>query len=65
MKVIIDRFEGEYAIVELEEKNIVEVPKILIPGAKEGDIIKIEILKQETNSQKEQIQKLINKVFED
>ena len=55
MKVIIDRFEGDYAIVELDEGKILELPKELIPEAEEGDVINIEILKEETNKRKEQI----------
>ena len=43
MKVIIDRFEGEYAIVEIETGKFVNIPKILLPNSKEGDVINIEI----------------------
>ena len=37
MKVIIDRFEGEYGIVELEDMTFVEIPRVLLDNAKEGD----------------------------
>lgn len=41
--LVIDRFEGEYALIEYK-KRIFHIPKSLMPkGAKEGDIIKIEI----------------------
>ena len=43
MKVIIDRFEGDYAIVEINKNKFVNIPKILVPNAKENDIISIEI----------------------
>ena len=65
MKVIIDRFEGEYAIVELEVGKCVNIPKVLIPNSKEGDIIRIEIEKKETEERKKHIQELMNNVFED
>lgn len=65
MKVIIDRFEGEYAVVEIEVAKYVNIPKILLPNSKEGDVIKIEIDKQETEERKKNIQKLMNTVFED
>jgi len=40
---VIDRFEGEYALIE-HKKRIFHVPKILMPkGAKVGDVIKISV----------------------
>jgi len=65
MKVIIDRFEGNYAVVEIDVGKFVNIPKILLPNAKEGDVIKIEKDKKETKNRKKNIQKLMNDVFED
>ena len=65
MKVIIDRFEGEYAIVEIELGNFVNIPKILLPNAKEGDVVKIEIDKNETELQRKKIENLMENVFKD
>lgn len=65
MKVIIDRIEGDYAIVEIGVGKIVSVPKMLFQNAKEGDVFKIEIDREETNARKEKIQKLMNNLFED
>ena len=39
MQVIIDRFEQDEAIVEIEEGIFSSIPKILIPDAEEGDVI--------------------------
>ena len=40
MKGIIDRFEGNYAIVEFEGRKMVEIHKRDLPaGLQEGDII--------------------------
>lgn len=37
-KLIIDRFEGSYAICEAEDKSIVKIPKYKLPlDCKEGD----------------------------
>lgn len=65
MKVIIDRFEGNYAVVEIDVGKFVNIPKILLPNAKEGDVIKIEKDKKEAKNRKKNIQKLMNDVFED
>ena len=65
MKVIIDRFEGDYAVVELEVGKCVNIPKILIPDAKEGDVIKIIIDRETTEERKKQIQELVNNVFDE
>ena len=65
MKVIIDRFEGEYAICELNVGQFVNIPKVLFPNAKEGDVIKIEIDIKATEERKKYIEQLVNNVFED
>ena len=63
MTVIIDRFEGEYAIVEIEVGKTIPVPKLLFPHAQEGDVVKIEIQKDETHQRKEHIQTLMDELF--
>lgn len=65
MKVIIDRFEGDFAVVEVDVGKCVNIPKVLIPNSKEGDIVRIEIEKKETEERKKHIQELMNNVFED
>lgn len=43
MQVIIDRFEGNYAVCEKEDRTMVDIEKSKIPsGAKEGDILNID-----------------------
>jgi len=65
MKVIIDRFEGDYAVVELEDKTICTMPIKLLPeGAKEGSILKIEVDVESTENRKEKIQKLMDEMWE-
>lgn len=64
MKFIIDRFEGDFAIVELEDKEMVDIPcKILPSDSKEGDVINISIDEAETEHRRKRIQDKFNKLF--
>ncbi|MDD4169264.1 MAG: DUF3006 domain-containing protein [Desulfotomaculaceae bacterium] len=65
--LIIDRFEGEYALIEMNRK-IFHIPKVLVPkGAKEGDVIKIAITvdKEATEKRRESVAQLANSLFKD
>lgn len=63
MPFIIDRFEGDYAIVETDTKTFVHLPAVLLPSdAKEGDCIEIHIT---ATDRKEKIENLMNSLFED
>ncbi|MDR7869748.1 MAG: DUF3006 domain-containing protein [Tissierellaceae bacterium] len=58
MKIIIDRFEGDFAVVELDDKGLINMPIELVPeGAKEGDVIEIQINHEETRLIKEEKEK--------
>lgn len=66
LKFVIDKFEGNYAVVELDDKSIVEIPKILIPkNAKEGDVLTITVDVQETKRRRNEIKDLMSDLFED
>jgi hypothetical protein len=66
MKYTIDRFEGNYAVVELENQKFVDIPRLAIPNeAKEGDVIIVQIDKETTSQRKRQIQKLMDDVWAD
>lgn len=65
MQVIIDRVEGDKILVELPDMTIVTVPLSLFPEAKEGDIYKIIIDKDNPTKQKNKIQDKFNKLKED
>jgi len=44
MRIIVDRFEGNVAVVELEDGNFIDCQKVLLPpNAKEGSIINITV----------------------
>lgn len=64
MKVIIDRFEGEFAVVEIEKGKFSTIPKELLEGAKEGDIIDISICHEETKEKEEKVKSLLEELFE-
>ena len=41
---IIDRFEGDWAIIETENRHTFNLPRfVLPPGIKEGDVISIQV----------------------
>lgn len=64
MKFTIDRFEGEFAIVELENKEMLDIPKAILPiEAKEGDIISVSVEQGETEERKERIQSKFDRLF--
>ena len=70
MKVIIDRFEGDYAICEMPGRKMINIERNKIPAnSKEGDAIYIgetgsQIDAEETNKLKENIEKLMDDVWE-
>lgn len=69
IKLIIDRFEGKYAILESQDKNpmIFNFPRHLLPQeVKEGVVlnINIDIDHEETKKRKNKMQNLLNKLKE-
>jgi len=70
MKLVIDRFEGKYAVCETEDKNMVNIERSELPdGAREGDVIiqtpaGYRLDKEQTAKRKERINKLIDDIWE-
>lgn len=70
MKVIIDRFESDYAVCERENGEFINIEKNKVPKeAKEGDVLVIEnnkimIDKDETKKRKEEIEEIINDMWD-
>ena len=65
MKIIIDRFEGDHIVVELEDGNLVDMPRSLVPdGAIEGDVILITLNKEEANERKKRIEEMTKDLWE-
>lgn len=66
MKWIIDRLENGFAVVELENKEIINIPKSALPeGVREGDVICVFVDSRETQDRKEKIDGLMNSLFKD
>ena len=70
MKVIIDRFEGKFAVCEKADRKMINILKDKIPeGAKEGTLLnlhddgKIEIDIEETERKVKGIEKLMKDLF--
>ena len=64
MKVVIDRFEGFYAVCEIEKGRFANIPIALVPDAKEGDIVSIEVLRSEAAEKKEKLRSRLTGLFE-
>lgn len=70
MKVTIDRFEGDFAVCEKEDRTIMDIPVKDIPeGAVEGDVLVIEegsitIDREETEKRKERIKGLMDSLWQ-
>lgn len=62
MKIIIDRIEGDYAIVELEDGITIEVPKLLFGDAKEGDVFSIRRDEEATDERFNEIDSLFERL---
>jgi len=70
MKVIIDRFEGDFAVCEKEDRQMLDIEKIKIPiTAKEGDVLniindRITIDSETTEKRKKGIEELTKDLWE-
>lgn len=66
MKYTIDRFEGEIAVVELENGKFADVPKIALPKeACESDIITLYVDREATEKRRNEIRELEKSLFND
>jgi len=63
--LIIDRFEGECAVVETDT-GMINIPRADLPtGAKEGDTLKLVIDADDTKARKKRINNMMNNLFKD
>ena len=66
MKLIIDRFEGNFAVVELPDGEMIDCPVALLPdNAKEGSILNISVDETATNDKLKKVTDRMNKLFID
>ncbi len=66
MKFTIDRFEGDFAVVELPCGKMIDCPKALLPdNAKEGSVISISVDEAATSEKLKKNTERMNKLFRD
>ena len=66
MRIIVDRFEGNIAVVELENGQMIDCPKTLLPpNAKEGSIINITVDEKATEEKLQKLTNRMNRLFKD
>lgn len=64
MNIIIDRFEGNIAVVELPDGKMVECSRELLPkNAKEGSIINITVDEEATKRKLQKNTERMNRLF--
>lgn len=64
MKLIIDRFEGEFAVVEADGGVTFSIPKELLKCTREGDVLNLEFDEAETKKRADNVKKLMGELFE-
>lgn len=63
MRIIIDRFEGEFALCETENDKILNVPIEIFENAHEGDVFDIVLNSNETEKRKNSAKSRLNDLF--
>lgn len=70
-KGVIDRFEGDWAVIELEDGAIIDIPISNLPSnVSEGSMVLIEdnkatLLAEDTRARRRYIDELMEELFED
>lgn len=66
MRIIVDRFEGDFVVVELENGQMIDCPKALLPSnTKEGSIINITVDEKATEEKMQNVTERMNRLFKD
>jgi hypothetical protein len=71
MRVVIDRFEGDFAVCEKEDRTILNIKRSKLPvNTKEGDVLVIEgdsikVDSAETTKRTKAVQRLMEDVWKD
>jgi hypothetical protein len=69
MRVVIDRFEGEYAVCERDDRTMMNIPRKGLPtGVKEGDALVIDgdtvaVDRRKTRLNKQDARKLMDELW--
>lgn len=64
MRIVIDRFEGEFVVAISDGGQKYSLPKTLLKDAKEGDVYIIKKDDDETKRRKQRAKSLIDELFE-
>ena len=65
MTFIIDRFEGEFAVVEANDK-VFNMPRALLPAdAREGSVINISVDHDETQKRLKEAEQILKSLFDE
>jgi hypothetical protein len=63
--LVIDRFEGEFAVVETDVGHV-QIPLVDLPAdCREGDVLTIQVDRQESGKRKKRIDRLMDNLFKD
>lgn len=64
MRFTIDRFEGDYVIIQSLEGKMIEIPKNIVPEeAVEGNVLNITIDKEESEEREIMIKEKFNRLL--
>ena len=68
MQLIVDRFEGDYMIVEYTDQErkqrFAKLERVLLPEAKEGDVAELSVSREATQERAKRISRLMDELFE-
>ncbi len=65
MLYVVDRIENGLMFLENETEELFAVPCELIPGAREGDCVDININMEETEKRRDNVRRLMEELFQD
>ena len=64
MKLVVDRIENGFAVVETKDGNFENIPVSALPeGISEGTVIEINVLFEETAKKEKEIKEKLNNLF--
>lgn len=63
MRIVIDRYEGEFAVCETDAGERYILPSALFEGAKEGSVFDISYNAEETERRSEKTRSLLHSLF--
>lgn len=63
MQMIIDRFEGDFAVVELPDGKMAKIEKTVLAGFSEGDVLVLKRDDEATEKTKKQAEQALADLF--